>query len=65
MVDARCNGREKERWTVATRAALGSHAQLYMSAIAPIVRSGKEEDRARVGGSIIILTGQLLGGEGL
>ena len=55
VVDARCNGREKERWTVATRAALGSHAQLYMSAIAPIVRSGKEEDRARVGGSIIIL----------
>ena len=47
VADARCNGREKERWTVATRAALGSHAQLYMSAIG--------EDRARVGGSIIIL----------
>ena len=55
MADACCNGREKERWTVTTRAALGSHAQLYMPAIALVFRSGEEEDRARVGGSVIIL----------
>ena len=55
MADSRCNGKEKERWTAATRAALGPHAQLYMSAIAPVSRVDKNKDRAGVGGSIIIL----------
>ena len=45
---ARCNGREKGRWTAATRAALWPHAKLYMSAIAPSSKQCKAEDRARV-----------------
>ena len=40
VADARCNGREKGRWTAAIRAALGSHAQLYMSAIRSCIPAG-------------------------
>ena len=55
VADARCNGRGKDRWTAATRAALGPHAKLNLSAIDPISKQCKVEDRARVVGSIIIL----------
>ena len=55
VADARCNGKEKDRWTTAVLAALGPHAKLYMSPISPITRQGKTDERARVGGSIIIL----------
>ena len=55
LTDVRCTGREKDRWTASVKAALGPHAKLYMAPIKPLARNGKCEERARVGGSMIIL----------
>ena len=55
LTDVRCTGREKERWTAAVKAVLGPQAKLYMAPTKPLNRNGTIEDRARVGGSIILL----------
>ena len=55
LTDVRCTGREKDRWTASVKAALGPHAKLYMTAMKPMARNGKVEERARVSSSMIIL----------
>ena len=51
LTDVRCRGREKDKWTTAVKTDLGPDAKV----IKPMTRNGKVEDRARVGGSIIIV----------
>ena len=55
LTDVRCAGREKDRWTASVKAALGPQAKLYMAAIKHMSRNGNIEDRARVGGNVLIL----------
>ena len=55
LTDVRCTGREKDRWTASDKAALGPHVKLCMAAIKLMSRNGRVEDRARGGGSVIIL----------